>query len=429
MPRRSSRMSTKPNLVSPHSREEITAINLRRILILLGLGFVLTLVIEVTSLLLTSPSHEVMLESGTLGVILLFIILNYRVENLPPSSPWRLIYTGAFLLLLFVYIDACALLLQDTAFTATYILGVILAGALLLLPPRIFFPLLILNHLIYGTLLFTMKHLSPQLFLQDTGGIIIASAVSWLLFSSHIKLTASEYRLRKNQARLHELVTGTAHDLRSPLLGVRDLLAIVQREETHSERTSRILTSTSDACARMLALVGRLEDAHNAEQQMDDGVELLPEDIRKPLSDAVERARANFAAKGNSIHATLPDTPVILPLHIPTVATVVDNLLSNAVKFSPPNSAIILALAKDDLGWHCDIIDESPGISNREQAHLFQRFHRGSAQATGGETTSGFGLFIVAISMKSLEGSVEYLPRPDKGACFRLRFADSVSHK
>ncbi|MEO6848400.1 MAG: HAMP domain-containing sensor histidine kinase [Chthoniobacterales bacterium] len=416
-------------------REEITTINLRHAQVLMWAGLIFSIWATATNWL--DPAYHstdlYITEAIDLFFTLVFLFLNYLVRGFPPSSRWRSVYVWTFLILLLSSMDAYYFASQNKlGHTSSYILGVAAAGAFLLFPPRVFLPVLVLNHTIYCVLLFTISRqdltLMPAL-IQNTAGTVITGVVSWLLFCGRLEefyhrkaLAVSHQDLEKINVQLNEMVAVTAHDLRSPLLGVRDLLAIVQREEAHSDRTSRILLSASDACARMLALVNRLVETYTVEQEADLGVNLTSQDIRKLLTDAAERARITFANKGTIVETKLPDTPVVLALHTLTLARAVDNLLSNAVKFSHPQSTVNLILAQDTSGWYCDIIDEGPGLSEKEHTTLFKKFHRGNAQPTGGETTTGLGLFIVATSMKSLHGSVEFVRLPDKKTCFRLRF-------
>ena len=71
------------------------------------------------------------------------------------------------------------------------------------------------------------------------------------------------------------------------------------------------------------------------------------------------------------------------------VAAVLDNLLSNAVKYSFPGSKILVKLKGEVTDVVCGVCDEGPGLSQEDQAKLFQRGIQLSSIATGGESSRG----------------------------------------
>ena len=93
----------------------------------------------------------------------------------------------------------------------------------------------------------------------------------------------------------------------------------------------------------------------------------------------------------------MPEFPARARTDAATLGQVLDNLLANAVKFSPAGagSAVECAVFAVDGAWRIEVCDNGPGIPADERATLFQKFNRGSARPTTGESSSGLGLFIV----------------------------------
>jgi signal transduction histidine kinase len=73
---------------------------------------------------------------------------------------------------------------------------------------------------------------------------------------------------------------------------------------------------------------------------------------------------------------------------------VLENLLSNALKFSATQTEIQVQLAQEGQSVRLQVRDQGPGLSEADQALLFERFMRLSAKPTGGEHSSGLGLSI-----------------------------------
>jgi len=88
------------------------------------------------------------------------------------------------------------------------------------------------------------------------------------------------------------------------------------------------------------------------------------------------------------------------------VAAVLDNLLSNAVKFSDPGKQIWVQV-RGEKGWGiCGVRDEGPGLSQEDQAKLFQTGVQLTPRPTGGESSSGFGLAVAKELIKKLGGEI-----------------------
>jgi signal transduction histidine kinase len=103
------------------------------------------------------------------------------------------------------------------------------------------------------------------------------------------------------------------------------------------------------------------------------------------------------------------------------VAAVLDNLLSNAIKYSPPGKRIWIQVRRDQDSVVCSVQDEGPGLSQEEQARLFQRGVRLSPVPTGGEPSTGYGLAVAKELSERLHGAIWCVSTPGQGACFLFR--------
>jgi signal transduction histidine kinase len=361
----------------------------------------------------------------------LFLALNRPVRRLPASSRWRLLYLWTVVLLALAYMDGYYFLVGGSfGQNPVYILGVIMAATIFLLPPRHFLPLLIANHLIYCALLAAAAgsvDLLPIL-IQNTTGATVAGLVAILLYRARREeflqrralATANRDLARKN-AQLSELMAITAHDLRSPLLGMRDLLTLAGRSAP-SPRLGELLSHVTRTCSDLVALVSRLLDAHAAEEGAQQPLELATYDVRELVRQAGERIRPRADKRSIAIVLDLPEEPVELTVNAPALGQVLDNLLSNAVRFSPSDTSIAVRLTQAAGQWLCDVVDQGPGIPAVERATLFQKFQRGSNRPVEDEASSGLGLFIAANLMQSMGENVAYHPGEPCGSMFRITF-------
>lgn len=365
----------------------------------------------------------------------LFIALGFWLRRMPPGSFWRSLYVWATVVLLLAYMDGYYFLVgQSFGQNPVYILGVVTAATVFLLPPPQFLPLLFANHLIYCALLKTQAGPGADLlvvFVQNTTGATVAGLVSVLLHRAHREeffrrraLAAANRALARRNNQLNDLMAITAHDLRGPLIGMRDLLGLADRSPP-AGRLDEILGHVRRSCGELIALVNRLLDAHAAEAQSEKPPTLQRSDLRDVVTTAVGRVRHRAEARSVAFDVQMPDEPVELSVNTPALGQVLDNLLANAIRFSPSGTAIIVRLAFEEGHWRCDVADDGPGIPPEERPALFQKFHRGANPPAAGEESGGLGLFIAATLMRAMGGQVHYLPGEPRGSLLRITFGSS----
>ena len=103
------------------------------------------------------------------------------------------------------------------------------------------------------------------------------------------------------------------------------------------------------------------------------------------------------------------------------IVAVLDNLLSNAIKFSHPNKQIWVQVRCGE-GWvECRVQGEGPGLSQEDQAILFQRGTQLTPRPTGNETSTGYGLAVAKELIEKLGGKIWCEIQLGQGSCFAFR--------
>ncbi len=110
------------------------------------------------------------------------------------------------------------------------------------------------------------------------------------------------------------------------------------------------------------------------------------------------------------------DTPVVIDERL--LKNISVNLLSNAIKFSPENSPIELLCHTSPDELLLSIKDSGIGISEEDQAHLFERFFR--AKNAVNIQGTGLGLNIVLRYIELMNGSIEFKSELEKGSVFTI---------
>ncbi|TDS90728.1 two-component system sensor histidine kinase BasS [Rahnella sp. BIGb0236] len=175
-----------------------------------------------------------------------------------------------------------------------------------------------------------------------------------------------------------------AHELRTPLAGVRLHLEIMQQKGVEGSDTliGRI-DSLMHTIEQLLMLARAGQNFAKGEYQQVDMVNNVIEPLKEELGEMLSERGQNL-----QIHlpprAEIQGDAVLLRL-------MVRNLVENAYRYGPENSDITLSIAPQEKGFLIQIDDAGPGIDETKASELTQAFKRVD-QRYGG---SGLGLNIV----------------------------------
>ena len=106
---------------------------------------------------------------------------------------------------------------------------------------------------------------------------------------------------------------------------------------------------------------------------------------------------------------------------------ILSNLVSNAIKFSPPIRIVTLSSEQKADRVHITVADQGPGIPPGERADLFKPFSKLSPRPTGGESSTGLGLWIVKEQVTLQNGAVTADFPADGGSHFRVELPASIT--
>ena len=226
-----------------------------------------------------------------------------------------------------------------------------------------------------------------------------------------LSLRDAGVRRRADRSR-SDLVATVAHELRSPLTGVKGFTStLLAKWERFSESQRRLMLETVDADAdRLTRLIGELLDV----ARIDSGRLQLR---RQPLDVVAEVEKITGRYSGaDSAQVSLHTEPVPEVWVDPDkLAQVLINLLDNAVRHGDGKVDVNVGPGSthDVDIW---VQDEGPGIPDDLRERVFAKFWR-----HGSRTGTGLGLFIVRGLVDAHNGTV-WVETGDSGGA-RVRFS------
>ena len=224
----------------------------------------------------------------------------------------------------------------------------------------------------------------------------------------------------ESESKLRRFVADASHELRTPITAIRGFAELHrQGAVTGEEKTKELLGRIENESKRMgslvedLLLLARLDQSREMKSE--------PVNLSKLVSDAVESARV--AGPTHVVNYHQPAEEIYALGDNDRIHQVVANLLANARTHTPAGTEIDVSVAQDDDGVRIRISDNGPGLSDKDQARIFERFYRADSSRvrTDGEGT-GLGLSIVDAVMRAHAGQVSVESKPGEGAAFTLFF-------
>lgn len=206
-----------------------------------------------------------------------------------------------------------------------------------------------------------------------------------------------------------------SHDLKNPLTNLHLAVSELNMFVPQNEETSGIQNTIDTTLEEMQTLI---EDFLDVAALEDTTLELVPSVV--DLRDCLEQVVNQYARAAARKHITLRvgDVEGVAVADRNRLVQVIGNLVSNAIKFSPVETTVSLWTQTSGERLRIYVQDEGPGISPDEQTRLFNEFVKGSSRPTGGETSTGLGLWIVSKLVRLLNGSVGLESSPGHGAIF-----------
>jgi signal transduction histidine kinase len=237
--------------------------------------------------------------------------------------------------------------------------------------------------------------------------------------ASDIEVKERAAQLQRADANKSQFLAVLSHELRNPLAPLRNGLTLLKMQ-----REGPATTETHDMMERQIVQLTRLIDDLLDVSRIDRGkmeLRTAPVELAAVMRTGVETARPNIDAKGHTLVASYPETPLYVEGDAVRLAQVVANLLNNAAKFTPAKGCIELATQAADGAVVLRVADNGIGIAREHLHEVFDMFVQLDDRhvASGG---LGLGLTLARAIVRRHGGEIEAKsPGRGKGSEFLMR--------
>lgn len=233
------------------------------------------------------------------------------------------------------------------------------------------------------------------------------------------QLEAANARLARLDADKSAFLRMAAHDLRSPLTVVRGYVEMVLKEAgpalgAEGRDSLEVVLTRSRQMARLIDDLLDVERIESGEV----GLHKEPLDLGKLLAEVAEGFRPLAQEHGLALACQITAGLPTLQADGERLVQALNNLVSNSLKFTPAGGQVTLTARPEDAWVVVEVHDTGPGISEADQARLFQRFFRSDDARQRRIPGTGLGLSIVRAIIEQHGGCVFCRSQLGQGSTF-----------
>ncbi len=232
--------------------------------------------------------------------------------------------------------------------------------------------------------------------------------------------SVNQMALELNQMEImrQEFISNVSHELQSPLTSIQGFARALHGEHLSQEQREHYLAVIEAESTRLSRITENLLKLASLEGEH---VKFEPKPYRldKQIRRLILACEPQWAGKAIDMDVSLGE--VVITADEDLLSQVWVNLIHNSIKFTPHGGRICIALQQEGNGIEFKIEDTGIGISEGDQAHIFERFYKADKSRTRSDSGgSGLGLSIVHKIVAMHRGTISVASQLGAGASFTI---------
>jgi len=235
------------------------------------------------------------------------------------------------------------------------------------------------------------------------------------LRKTKLALEKTKVSLEEKNEQLERFAGIAAHDLKSPLIGIKGLTEYLIKDNSHQIDASgnKMLSSILKSSNHLIRLISDLLDYSIS----DSVIKELKTEINL---DELVQSLSNLFKIEKDVTINLDTSLTVISANRSALDQILINLLTNAIKYNDKDKRVInITVTNFDKYYQFEIKDNGPGIPLKYQKTVFHLFNTGNSQERRrGNSGNGIGLATVQKLVDKCGGMVKIDSAETNGAKF-----------
>ena len=242
------------------------------------------------------------------------------------------------------------------------------------------------------------------------------------LFERERELTQANKSLQEVDNVKSEFVSVAAHQLRTPLTGIKWSYTTLLEKDTGSLNgvQKEIVEKGLETIDYAISVINDLLNPARLEEGKT-GFNFTVQAIGPIIDEIINQHNPTIKEKKIKMDIDMPlSSSFSFKFDKERLSIVFDNILANAVKYTPPGGKISLKSFRREKDIQFKISDTGIGIPKKDMDKIFSKFYR-SKNAIGFETSgSGLGLYVAKNIIEKHGGTITLESEENRGTTFTI---------
>ena len=214
-----------------------------------------------------------------------------------------------------------------------------------------------------------------------------------------------------------DVLSTLSHEIRTPLTAIRLVLHLLLEKSVGGLTAAQeeIVTTARNDCERLLKTLNSILDLARMESGKSQ-LEIRPISAIRVVEESYYGFYDKAVALSHPLRMEVPETLPLVCADLERISLVFSNFLSNALKYSYRDTEIVLTARQLNSEFvRFSVINSGRGLSEEEQARVFDKFYRGPGQKGEG---AGLGLSIARQVAQAHDGRIGVFSELEKKTKF-----------